>query len=331
MSNPEINKFIELTKIYGNDIFLIQGGGGNNSFKQNGKLFIKSSGSSFREAGRKNLSVLDILSGGQIKEKGFSILKPSMESDFHLEIKSKFVFHMHCLRSILITVIGEGDKLLKKLSSHNIYSIGLDYFTPGKDLASSIKNLNIESSEGLILLKNHGVIVFSNDLSKIEKYLSLLEVLSTELLNSNNYYFDSKLLEERCSNSKSFSMYKMPKDLDVFKLHNFKEYLFTPDQVIYLNNKINWKPITLNSENDFLENDQVYFTNDNNLLLTSNNFTLYEMVWGLIFLIRGLTKMQKDKSCHLLSKEEAQKLLRMPDEKYRKSFSSRNSRLDNKD
>ena len=41
--------------------------------------------------------------------------------------------------------------------------------------------------------------------------------------------------------------------------------------------------------------------------------------------------MQKDKSCHLLSKEEAQKLLRMPDEKYRKSFSSRNSRLNNKD
>ena len=60
-----------------------------------------------------------------------------------------------------------------------------------------------------------------------------------------------------------------------------------------LNNKINWKPITLNSENDFLKMT-VYFTHDNNLLLTSNNFILYEMVWGLIFMIRGLTKMQKN-------------------------------------
>ena len=55
------------------------------------------------------------------------------------------------------------------------------------------------------------------------------------------------------------------------------------------------------------------------------------MVWGLIFMIRGLIKMQKDKSCHLLPKEEAQKLLRMPDEKYRKSFSSKNRRLENKE
>ena len=322
MKIKDFNHYIKLTKKYGKDIFYIQGGGGNTSVKFENKLYIKSSGTKFREAGNDKISVLDQASGSQLYEPDFSNLKPSMEFGLHLEIKSQYIFHLHCLRSVILSVVGKGNELVDEIRKFNIDCKILDYHTPGNDLAYAVRNLNLSLRKGIIILQNHGIIVFSDKLKEIEIMIALLEKAANKILFNLNYEYDSKILVKKPTQNNSHSVFRLPKDINVSELENYKNYLFMPDQIIFLSGKINWTPINYQKDLNKLEDEKAYFTDKGNLILTSQNTSLYEMVWALLFIIRGLMRMNVKKKYHLLSPKESLKLLKMPEEKHRKLIES---------
>lgn len=84
--------------------------------------------------------------------------KPSMEIGFHLSIMSKYVIHYHPVY------------LLPWLCSNHDFDFGttIDYHKPGEDLCEAISRA--DDTSGIILLKNHGVIIHGNTVEEIVKH-----------------------------------------------------------------------------------------------------------------------------------------------------------------
>lgn len=319
-NKKKINSFIDLTREFGNNIFYVQAGGGNSSIKVDNSLYIKASGTVFRDANKNNLSVLDEC-GSQVYKKGFSNLKPSMEFSFHLALKSKYVFHLHCLRSTLISIVDKEPALVDIMHKKGINVTPIKYINPGHDLGEHIRNLNILDFEGILLLKNHGVIIFANSLERIKNITSLLELSTKNILAEENINFSASDLLEEITSRNGFRIFNMNKAIDILDLIKYQDDIFTPDQVIFLTGKINWKPIKSVKEIALDSNYDVYFTLDGRLILKKKNTGLYEMVWALLYLIYGLCLMKKVESYNTISLDNSLKLLDMPEERYRKLLS----------
>ncbi len=179
----DLKELIKYTKNIGTDIHFIQAGGGNTSIKKDGKLYIKASGSIFRNFSKKNIAVLNLSNGEQIFPEDFSSNNPSMESSFHSVIKSKFVSHLHCLRTILISSLGMLNYLEKQLLNEELTIDLIDYVTPGDELGKRISLLNLDNRSGIILLQNHGIIIYGDTIQEIYSYQKIVEAVSKKILN----------------------------------------------------------------------------------------------------------------------------------------------------
>lgn len=318
MKMTDIDQYFRIVKKFGNDIFYAQAGGGNTSIKLGDKLYIKSSGSILREAARDKTSVLSLNDGSLLKEPGFSHLKPSMESGFHLDICSKYVFHLHCLRTVLLSVVDKCNGLVEEIRDLGFYCEYLDYVTPGADLHNAIKALGIGSRQGVVILQNHGIIAFSDDISEIETIVAAVETVATAILNRENYYFESPPLVKKSARQAEYTTFILNHDIDVSALINFRDFMFTPDHVVFLIDKVSWPLINSYKKIDKDKRDYVYFTDISEVIFPNLSSALLEMIWSLLFIIRGLMQMKHIKSHRLLSVHESSKLLKMPEEKYRK-------------
>lgn len=318
MEMTDIDQYFRIAKKFGNDIFYAQAGGGNTSIKLGDKLYIKSSGSMLQEAARDKTSVLSLNDGSQLKESGFSHLKPSMEFGFHLDIRSKYVFHLHCLRTVLLSVVDKCNDLVKDIRDLGIDCEYLDYLTPGAELHNAIKALDIGSRQGVVILQNHGIIAFSDDISELETIVAAVGIVATAMLNRENYYFESPPLVKKSAQQAEYTSFILDHDIDVSALFNFRDFMYTPDHVVFLIDKVSWTPIHSYKQIDMDKRDYVYFTDKGEVIFPNISSSLFEMVWSLLFMIRGLMQMEHIKSHRLLSVHESRKLLKMPEEKYRK-------------
>jgi len=189
-----VEKYCEMV---GSDPMLVQGAGGNISWKDGGILWIKASGRWLADAGTKDIFVPVDLSHLQ-KEVGLrnfdvapisigeSQLRPSIETLLHSLMPQKIVVHLHAIE-ILAHLIRDGFKRdfgLKSDSFSNINWASVDYYKPGAALASAINAALLKGNDiNVVFLQNHGVVIGGASIDEVDYILqTLLEVMNNSVL-----------------------------------------------------------------------------------------------------------------------------------------------------
>ena len=169
----------------GSNPLLVQGAGGNISWKDGKTLHVKASGTWLAHAKDKNIFVAvdgEHL-GGAIEEKNFeaspkvlnpSDMKPSIETMLHAVMPQKIVVHLH-LVNVVAWMVRENCRIEHLPKGHFTYTL-VNYHKPGPALAraihSKIKNC---SDVDVVFLKNHGVIVGGGDLDTVSRIIKKLD------------------------------------------------------------------------------------------------------------------------------------------------------------
>jgi len=181
-----------LSETIGKNSMMIQGPGGNTSFKSNNQMWIKGSGTMLSDALKKDIFVLvdcnkvlsqinnihkyddyDPIIGSQ------KILRPSIETSFHALIPYSYVVHTHSINAIVHGISPQGRASLeKKLKGLNWISV--PYKKPGEPLTREIQKHIINDSskkkEGLVMiLYNHGLIIAGQSINIVKDLLKKVE------------------------------------------------------------------------------------------------------------------------------------------------------------
>jgi len=158
---------------------LVQGSGGNTSYKFGSVIWIKASGKRFQDAliepifaqlDTANLTVKEVLRSENFNSRCLNQLIPSIETNFHLLIEGAFVTHLHSLGSIALGISNIDSQTY--LSDHGIWTV--PYVRPGNQLAQFIHNARLFQKDSL-LLRNHGIIFSGQSPKEIENKIERFE------------------------------------------------------------------------------------------------------------------------------------------------------------
>ena len=247
MKKNKIKELVFMSKDIGYDPACTQAGGGNTSVKLDDcQMAIKSSGRVLKEMTENDgysivdyKKIRDYLRSSDQNEYTFlqklksctveGYTRPSMETGFHA-LLGDYVIHTHSVYANLLTCSKEGKDIASKLFKKALW---LDYVTPGYELTLAIKETVQENylDEGIIFLKNHGIIVVSQT---AQEALNLHKDVHTKIqsyfnLSTNAFKFeDTKVLDS---------------DLT-------RDQVLFPDQVVYALDDV--KTLKTNSEKEIL-------------------------------------------------------------------------------
>ena len=244
----EINKFCDSI---GRDSLLVQGAGGNVSFKLDNELWIKASGTSLAEANHKNIFVpVDLnLIIEEINKNNFdfkpiilnsSKLKPSIETILHALMPQKIVVHLHAINILSYLVKKDLHKVHEKIACGS--SVLVDYCKPGATLAQAVHSkLKDRDITNVVFLKNHGIVVGAESVEEINKILfDLSGFFKIEVKNN----FDAIKPIQDDSDFKKLN-YKQSNNLQINALATKTEFIsrlkndwaLCPDHVVFLGEK----------------------------------------------------------------------------------------------
>lgn len=191
----EIQQLIEISQFYGRDSRFVIAGGGNTSYKNAEKIWVKASGSSLATITEEGFAVLDRAKLNLMSDKVYSTnttereeqvkndladatitkgKRPSVETSMHNVIDYAFVVHLHptAVNGLMCAQNAEAD--LKKLFGEK--ALYIEYTDPGyvlfKKVEDAIKAFRAENiaEPDVIWLQNHGIFVAANTIEEI-KYL----------------------------------------------------------------------------------------------------------------------------------------------------------------
>lgn len=184
----ELEKLTALSARIGRDPLLIQGAGGNTSYKDDaGWMWIKASGTWLSEANERDIFVpveiaplLRALEEGDSRadngvafvdeKRNPSGLRPSIETSVHAVLEHKAVVHVHSIDTIAHAIIKDAeDSLAKKLSG--LDWVFVPYIRPGVPLSREIAK-RIKPTTNVVVLGNHGLIVGGQNVDEAEALLN---------------------------------------------------------------------------------------------------------------------------------------------------------------
>lgn len=217
-------------KKYFEDITLIQGSGGNFSFKEKDALIIKPSGTNLKDIDSRDYTRIKIcksefLSDQEVYENYWKRViisgeKPSMEYGFHL-LLSRYVFHFHDLTTVCHDL--EAYNELKK--ALDIFGINIDYIrylSPGYDLTVGMEEMlkNNDKKTDIIFLQNHGIIITAESETKLQ-------------------YLMTRYMEIRNNQFKTISFSDVPNDKLIQYAERFilNGNFYFPDEAIFIHGK----------------------------------------------------------------------------------------------
>lgn len=329
MSREIIQNFCDLIS---KDSLLVQGTGGNVSWKDKKKLWVKASGTSLSETLKKNIFVpldLEIINSqvqngsfNLIKDNHAKILRPSIETMFHAILPYKYVLHLHAVDplSSLVRQSKVENHVWEKCPCNPIL---INYKKPGDELAKEIYNVSSQKFfSKLYLLKNHGIIVASNDIYELQS-----------ILNETNSYFkfcnqniEKKKILKNCHlkfETENFQTFPNNKYLNLFTMNNFftfldKNWEIYPDHIVFFEKK----PKYYNDIETFLKNENskknIVFLNNLGLLINKRLSKNYIQNLQLYFDV--LDRQTLEQNLVKLSSREVYKLKNWEAEKYRKNI-----------
>lgn len=182
----------------GADPLLVQGAGGNVSWKDEDVLWVKASGTWLAEAELKEIFVpvnLPLLQTA-LNNQDFAVepevisdsdLRPSIETLLHALMPQKVVVHLHAVEILAHLVQVNAKEKIKSLVGDAVKWIYVDYFKPGADLARSVsKQLTARSDADVVFMGNHGIVIGGNDVDEITNTLrTLISILQTKFSQSH--------------------------------------------------------------------------------------------------------------------------------------------------
>ena len=203
---------------------LIQGAGGNLSFKFDDKIIITSSGHTMSDVSMLNgYSVCD-LSGIPINEQQ---KRPSMEIGLHLKVDEPIVLHTHPIYLNTILCSQDSQEILNDILDKFDY---IPYASPGKELASAFT----KSDNKVVLLENHGLICCGDTFKEVLDMSLKINKLCKEWLiqNSKTFTVYSNLFNNFDSDKFIFpdavALVEENKPINDYILHIQKEVGLTP-------------------------------------------------------------------------------------------------------
>jgi rhamnose utilization protein RhaD (predicted bifunctional aldolase and dehydrogenase)/NAD(P)-dependent dehydrogenase (short-subunit alcohol dehydrogenase family) len=192
--NWNLEKLIEISRKYGNDSRYVIAGGGNTSFKDKERLWVKASGHALATIDEDGFSVLDRERLNVISEKNYSpdasvreeevkndlaaatITKdrrPSVETSMHNVIDYAYVVHLHPTLVNGLMCSNDAEAETRQLFGRD--AVYIPYTDPGytlfKEVETRINDFKKEKGKhpNIILLQNHGIFVSAGSTGEIEK------------------------------------------------------------------------------------------------------------------------------------------------------------------
>jgi len=332
--------FLSASAELGNNFNLIQGAGGNTSYKEGNSLFIKASGYKLKDCIEKNIFVevnltilreslrlnkFNPLEGAWDKSSG---KKPSMETNMHAILPQKYIFHVHCLNTISSVLQEDYELKISRLFKDLKYKI-IKYKTPGTPLANEIKKTIKNDKPEILFLLNHGLVVASD---KVDEALALTYYVSKKLdfpsevshkedLEKLKYFAEGtyfRPIKYSDANSIAFSEHQT-KIVSTGSLY--------PDYVVFVGTKI----LIIKNKSDILKIKSNTNSNQkypivivpNAGLLVSKNIS-FEAEELVLALSKVVAKIPKNKGINYLNKKEVYELENSNSEAYRLNLNNRN-------
>ena len=237
--HKELHTFEWINKTIGESLPLVQSKGGNISAKIDNKLIIKESGGKIKNVNYsngysilnyKNFNIDNINSDKELHDflldsvKNSIYKKPSMETGFHTGLK-KYVFHLHPIYLNCILCLENAEEIIKKIFSKLFEYTFINYFNPGYQLTKEI--LKKENLKDIIFLKNHGLIISTEDCYDGIYYVSQINKLSKEYIKKYVNDFEEFTLDWK--DKSKIECYSWPDSV-----------ILTDDETIAVNNYINY-------------------------------------------------------------------------------------------
>ena len=169
--------------LIGTDSLLVQGAGGNVSWKDGGILWIKASGTWLAEAESKDIFVpvnLIHLQTALSKHDFYvkpemassSDLRPSIETLLHALMPHRVVVHLHAVEILAHLVRVNIKQEIHDLVGDVVKWIFVDYFKPGADLARAVfEQLRNEPAADVVFMGNHGVVIGGASIDEVSTAL----------------------------------------------------------------------------------------------------------------------------------------------------------------
>ncbi|MDR3252786.1 MAG: SDR family NAD(P)-dependent oxidoreductase [Tannerella sp.] len=189
----EIEQLIEISRKYGHDKRYVIAGGGNTSYKNDEKLWVKASGTSLATITEEGFAILDRKRLGLISEKTYSTdaarreeevkndlaaacltndRRPSVETSMHNAMNGRFVVHLHptAVNGLMCSQNAEAETT--RLFGDS--AIFIPYTDPGYTLFKEVENRirayrsKFGQEPAVLLLQNHGIFVGADTIAEVE-------------------------------------------------------------------------------------------------------------------------------------------------------------------
>ncbi|WP_153098973.1 class II aldolase/adducin family protein [Paraburkholderia hayleyella] len=180
------NSVIRYCAQIGRDPMLVQGAGGNVSWKDGDTMWVKASGTWLADAEQDAIFVpvdqpalRGALERGDFsvmpQVRGESALKPSIETLLHVLMPQRVVAHLHAIEILVHLVREDCEATFRTALADTVSWVAVDYHKPGAPLAQAASlALAAEPSANVILMKNHGVVIGADDVAEMEHILDAL-------------------------------------------------------------------------------------------------------------------------------------------------------------
>lgn len=170
----------------GADPLLVQGAGGNISWKSGDQLWVKASGMCMRDAHARDIFVPVNLSAARDLNRPVEVdptwadriqLRPSIETTLHALLPHTVVVHVHSVALLSKLIMRDCDTELTALLQDHRHAL-VPYRKPGVDLAKSVKEvLDPRPDVDVLLLANHGIVIAAETVEALTERLG--ELLSS--------------------------------------------------------------------------------------------------------------------------------------------------------
>ena len=183
----------------GQEPLLVQGAGGNVSWKESGTLWIKASGAWLADADKDDIFVpvaLDALRAALAPGPSHLRLpeategharRPSIETFMHAVMPQRIVIHLHAIEALAVLVRAHAQEWLRARLQDHFRWQWVQYRQPGAQLARSVAVvLDRSPRTNVVFLQNHGILVGGDTIGEIDRLIKALllalkqDIASTE-------------------------------------------------------------------------------------------------------------------------------------------------------
>ena len=210
---------IDISRYYGGDPAFVIAGGGNTSFKNDERIWIKASGIPLAGIGKNGFVCLSRQNLGEIEEKTYpedsvlreeevkrdmqraiispKDLRPSVETSLHNLIDHSYIVHTH--PTLINAVMCSNDapkEVEERFGSEALY---VEYTDPGyilfKKLQAEIRSYRQQyaSEPKIIFLQNHGIFVGANSTSEVK---DIYKAIVSRISEGKNLALPTGLMQE---------------------------------------------------------------------------------------------------------------------------------------